>query len=418
MSGKYQDVDMAEASNHKDSREHQTDASGTRQTIPISVIVPQNEAVNVSLDPNRPVSELQERLNELGKDVSESSVSIYAGTLLDQNKTLADYNLQKGSTLYVHLTPNSSQNPPPDATEPGPAPSNAGPQTLRVVMPNRRMVEVNMEPGMTIGDLSKNLVEKRSAPPSIQAPTVGPRTVRVVMPDQRPVEVNVEPGMTVGDLNRKLATQQGMPPTSQCLMYSGRRMDDRRYLKEYQITEGSMIVVHRLQSNAAGLNKEDISSSLVVTVTIRETGNRLRLAINPRSTNPMQDLSKQIEAATQIPVKEQELLFKGRSVGSGENFLQKREFLMEPLVEVKRRGPDQIQIFLQNLQGKIKVIRSRSSSTVRDLKESIREIEGVPVRDQVLTCQGQTLQDIKTLSQSKIVDGSNVRLTTRLNGGF
>ncbi|KAL7061006.1 hypothetical protein AAHC03_010306 [Spirometra sp. Aus1] len=156
---------------------------------------------------------------------------------------------------------------------------------------------------------------------------------------------------------------------------------------------------------------------LPVEVVINETSNRLRLPINTRSPNSMQELSKQIEVATRIPAKEQELVYKGKVLGKGENLLLKKEFLQEPVVTVRRRVLDEIKIFLRNIQGQTKVVRSSSNSTVLQLKEKVHELEGVAVRDQVLTCEGRTLQDGNTLRQSRVVNNSTVQLTTRLEGG-
>ncbi|VDK51335.1 unnamed protein product, partial [Dibothriocephalus latus] len=326
------------------------------QTIPITVMLPNSEAVNLSFDPNMSVGKLKERLNGLSSTrLNENSVFIYSGKQLDPNKTLSDYKVQKSSTLYVHETPTALPKSAPNAKEEGVVPSN-----------------------------------------------VGLQTVRILMPDGSTVEMHVAPGVTVGDLNSKIAIKQGVPPSSQCLIHSGSRMDDNRCLKEYHLPQNSVIFVHRPKANTAVQKTEGTSSSLEVTVRIRETGNQLRLPINPRSSNPMQELSKQIEAATQIPAQEQEVLFKGKSVGSGENLLQKKDFLKNPVVEVKRRMLDQIQIFLRNLQGQTKTILSKESATVRELKETVQEREGVLVRDQVLICQGQTLQDTRTLIQSGV----------------
>ncbi|VDL87937.1 unnamed protein product [Schistocephalus solidus] len=357
-------VDAASAHSTADA------ANATDQIIPITVMLPNSEPVNLSVHPDRPVRELQERINEIAQSLKDYDI-IYSAKKLEPDKTLADYKVQKSSTLWVHETPTALPNPSPDVKEEGRELANAG---------------------------LKN--------------------VTVVMPDRSRVDVNVEPGMTVGDLNRKLAEQQGIAPNGQCLIHSGQQMENHRYLKEYQIPEGSVIFVHRPQSNPAVQRQEEATNNLEAVVVVRGTGNRLRLPINPRSSNPMQDLSKQIEAATRIPAKEQEILFKGQSIGPGENLFQKKEFLKKPLVEVKRRVLDEMQIFLRNIQGKTKVVQTRSSATVRDLKESVRGLEGIPVNDQVLTCQGRFLQDMSTLKQSGVVDGSTIQLTTRFKGGL
>ncbi|BHF74179.1 hypothetical protein SprV_0401726300 [Sparganum proliferum] len=367
---------------HSDSQsEGQTDApsaasaaaaAGTiSQTIPITVMLPNNEPLNISFAPDRTVRELEDRIKSLDKIANGICIFTYSGRTLDPSKTLEDYKVQKNATIYLREPPKTFPVPSEDAKEAGPEVLNAGFQTVSVVLPDRS---------------------------------------RVV--------VNVEPGMTVGDLNRKLAQQQGVPPSSQCLIYSGRQMEDHRLFKEYQVPENSVIFVHQPQSSSVVQNEECATSMLPVEVVINETGNRMRLPINPRGPNSMRELSKQIEVATRIPAKEQELIYRGKVLGEGENLLLlRKEFMQEPVVAVRRRVHDEIQIFLQNIYCQTKVVRSSSNSTVRQLKEKVRELESVEVRDQMLIYQGRILEDRFTLKQSKVVNGSTVRLMPRQNGG-
>nr|VZH92907.1 unnamed protein product [Spirometra erinaceieuropaei] len=346
-------------------------AAGTiSQTIPITVMLPNNEPLTISFAPDRTVRELEERIKSFDKMPNGTCIFIHSGRTLDPSKTLEDYKVQKSDTIYLHERPETLPAPSADAKE-------AGSGVL----------------------------------------TAGLQTVSVVLPDRSRVVVNVEPGMTVGDLNRKLAQQQGVPPSSQCLIHSGRQMEDHRLLKEYQIPADSVVFVHRPQSSSVVQNEEGATNMLPVEVVINETGNRLRLPINPRSPNSMQELSKQIEVATRIHAKEQDLIYKGKVLGEGENLLLKKEFLQEPVVTVRRRVLDEIQILLRNIQGQTKVVRSSSNSTVLQLKEKVHELEGVAVRDQVLTCEGRTLQDGSTLRQSKVVNNSSVQLAMILDGG-
>ncbi|BHF74274.1 hypothetical protein SprV_0401735900 [Sparganum proliferum] len=515
-------------------------ADAVSQTIPITVMLPNNEPLNISFAPDRTVRELEERIKSFDKIANGTCIFTYAGRKLDPSKTLEDYKVQKNATIYLYEPPKTLPALSPDAKEAGPEVLNAGFQTVSVVLPDRSRVVVNVEPGMTVGDLNRKLAQQLGVQPSsqclihlgrqmedhrllkeyqvpadsvifvhrpqsssavqneeaaasmlpveavikktgkrlclpinprstkpMQSVTVpchskdskesrlrtacstldklkehaqepaktlrtlsldakeggpeilnaGLQTVSVVLPDRSRVVVNVEPGMTVGDLNRKLARQQGVPPSSQCLIHSGRQMEDHRLLKEYQVPEDSVIFVHRPQSSSAVQNEEGAASMLPVEVVINETGNRLRLPINPRSPNSMQELSKQIEVATRISAKEQELIYRGKVLGEGENLLLRKEFLQEPVVTVRRRVLDEIQIFLQNIEGQTKVVRSSISSTVRQLKEKVHELEGVAVMDQVLSCQGQTLKDGSTLKQSKVVNYSTVQLAMLVDGG-
>ncbi|KAL7061009.1 hypothetical protein AAHC03_010305 [Spirometra sp. Aus1] len=190
MDENIEDAEMSEAGNQEhlpdqsDSQpEGQTDApsagsaaaaSGAAaagnisQTIPITVMLPNSEPLNINVAPDSTVRELEERIKSFDKMANGTCIFTYSGRTLDPSKTLEDYKVQKSDTIYLHEPPKTFPAPSPDAKEAGSGVLNAGLQTVNVVLPDRSRVVVNVEPGMTVGDLNRKLAQQQGVPPSSQ----------------------------------------------------------------------------------------------------------------------------------------------------------------------------------------------------------------------------------------------------------
>jgi hypothetical protein len=76
------------------------------------------------------------------------------------------------------------------------------------------------------------------------------------------------------------------------------------------------------------------------------------------------------------------------------------------------------QFMVKTLQGKSICMSLDSSMTVRDVKNSLSETEGVPVDQQRLVFGGKQLEDGSKLGDYNIKDGSTIQLVLKLKGGF
>jgi len=76
-----------------------------------------------------------------------------------------------------------------------------------------------------------------------------------------------------------------------------------------------------------------------------------------------------------------------------------------------------MQIFFSTLACGPSTLEVHNTDAVADLKEQIRDKEGIPPAQQHLTFAGRPLRDDRTLADSQIASGSTVHLTLRLCGG-
>ena len=219
----------------------------------------------------------------------------------------------------------------------------------------------------------------------------------------RTMTVNIEGANTVAELKEKITEKEGIPATQQRLVFAGKCLEDDRVLNDYNIQKES--TVHLLLRLRGGMQL------FVKTLTGRT------MTVNVEGTNTVAELKEKITEREGIPAEQQRLVFAGKCL-EDDRVLSDYNIQKESTINLLLRLRGGMQIFVRTLTGKTATIEVDGTETIADLKEKLREREGIPADQQRLVFAGKLLEDDRTISDYNIRKESTVHLLLRLKGGM
>lgn len=197
-----------------------------------------NHTILVSdIRPTDSVAELKRKAAaQAGLDIADGSL-VYAGKSLDEHRTVADYDIMKGSTLHWVKKTNGSSSAPTSAT------AATATTATTVVSPHVHVHHHYHASNPPVVDA--NAAAAASVPPPVGEPTqifVKTYTGKTLTFD---VMTN-DPLRTVKIL---IETETQITPVDQRLIFGGRQLDDNLTLQDYSIQRESTIHLARPINN-------------------------------------------------------------------------------------------------------------------------------------------------------------------------
>ena len=286
--------------------------------------------------------------------------------------------------------------------------------------------------------------------------------------------INVLSTDTIEEVKRKIEDKKGIPFDEQCLVFSGKTLEDDKKLASYGIIKESILFLMLIMENKFKISIATENKAIIVEVDQNMTTENLKrkiqdevavkfykqqlifadkelddnqklryyniqsksklflitksvIEINVKSWNGAQiklyvnytdkvsEVKAKIFEKNSIPEDKQRLIYKGKLLDDNME-LNKYSINDESVINLAIRLKDGIQIYIQTWNGKIVTIEANNSDLITDVKTKVQKKAGILSEQQILIFKNTVLENNCKLSDYNIKKESTIQLYVKFQG--